>query len=188
MLYQLKIHGYGYQYLFFNESHYFSLALKEMNLIDINEILFDSELLGKLRLYNRSAGLLIDSPYLAEPSETGFFYGMDLITRLEAKPKVGKRIKFKFYDLRNDEMLFGFPNIVTSEFSKKGILILEKCLGYFGRAKLSIEELKFENLSFELIHLNVLPETFVGKIYHNDLLLDFEYDELICQSKRVFRL
>lgn len=188
MLYQLKIHGYGYQYLFFDESHYFTLALKEMELEEINEIIFDSELLSRLGLFNRSAGLLIDSAYLAEPNETGFLYGMDLITRLEAKPKVGKRIKFKFYDLRNEEMLFGFPNIRTSEFGRKGILVVEKCLGYFGRTKLSVAELQFENLKFDLIHLNVLRETFVGRIYHRDFLLDFEYDELICQSKRVFVL
>lgn len=186
MLYQLKIHGYGYQYLFFDENHYFARALKEMKLADINEILFDSELLGKLQLHNKSAGLLIDSPYLAEPNETGFLYGMDLITRLEAKPKSGKRIKFKFYDLRNNEMLFGFPNVITSEFQKKGILIMEKCLGYFGKTRITVNELRFEDLKFELIQLNILKENLIGKIYHQERLLDFEHDELICQAKRAY--
>ncbi len=125
MLFQLKIHGYGYQYLFFNEEHYFTLALKEIEIEQVNRILFDSEQLSKLRIYNKSAGLLIDSPYLAEPSEIGFFYGMDLLSRLEVKPKTGKRIKFKFYELRNDELLFGLPNVTTVVFDKKGILILE---------------------------------------------------------------
>jgi hypothetical protein len=131
--------------MFFDENHYFARALNEMKIAEMNDVLFDSELLGKLRLYNKSAGLLIDSPYLAEPNEKGFLYGMDLITRLEAKPKNGKRMKFKFYDLRNDEMLFGFSNVVLLHSSKgKGILIMEKCLGYFGKTRITVNELRFE--------------------------------------------
>lgn len=170
--------------MFFDENHYFTISLKEIRQ-DINNFLFDSELLGGLRFYN-SAGFLIDEPYIAEPSETGFYYGMDLITRLEAKPKNGKRSKFKFYDLRNDQLLFGLPNVITSEFDKKGILILEKCLGYFGRTKLTTRELMFEDLKFELTHLKMMNETVIKKIYHKDASLDFEYDELICQSKRAY--
>jgi hypothetical protein len=188
MLFQLKIHGYGYQYLFFNEEHYFTVALKEIMIENLNDILFDSEQLGKLRIYNKSANLLIDNPYLAEPSEIGFLYGMDLLSRLEVKPRTGKRIKFKFYELRNDELLFGLPNVTSVMFDKKGILILERCMGYFGKTRISAKEIKFEDLKFELTQIMVLKENLIGKIYHNNILLDFEHDELICQSKRAFIL
>jgi hypothetical protein len=184
--YQLKIHGYGYQYLFFDEKHYFTIALKQLE-IDLNEILFDSVMLGKLSLYN-SDRFLIDEPYIAQPSETGFLYGMDLFSRLEVKPKAGKRIKFRFYELRNDELLFSFPNVTTTLVEKKGILVLEKCMGYFGRTSLTTSNLKFDDLKFELIQLKILKENLIGKIYYQNRLLDFDHDELICQSKRVFIL
>lgn len=186
MLFQLKIHGYGYQYLFFEEEHYFCRALNELAIEKINEIIFDSDLLSKMKLYNKSAGLLIENPYLAEPSETGFLYSMDLISRLEIKPKTGKRIKFKFYDLRNEELLFGFPNVITTGFGKKGILVLEKCLGYFGRTKLLVPQLKFEDLKFEIVYLNEIKERLIEKIYYKEELLEFGNDELICQSKRAY--
>jgi hypothetical protein len=188
MLFQLKIHGYGYQYLFFNEEHYFTVALKEITIENVNDILFDSEKLSKLRIYNKSAGLLINTPYLAEPSEIGFFYGMDLFSRLEVKPKTGKRIKFKFYELRNEELLFGFPNVTSVIFEKKGILILEKCMGYFGKTSINAKEVKFEDLMFELTQIQPLKENLIAKIYYNNNLLDFTNDELICQSKRAFVL
>lgn len=188
MLFQLKIHGYGYQYLFFNEEHYFTLALKEIEIEQVNRILFDSEELSKFRIYNKSAGLLIDTPYLAEPSEIGFFYGMDLLSRLEVKPKTGKRIKYKFYELRNDELLFGLHNVTSVMFDKKGILILERCMGYFGKTSINAKEVKFEDLMFELTQIRALKENLIAKIYYNGNLLDFTNDELICQSKRAFIL
>lgn len=188
MLFQLKIHGFGYQYLYYNEEHYFTQTLKGTRIDQINEILFDSERLSKLKIYNKSAGLLIDSPYLAEPNEIGFFYGMDLLSRLEVKPKTGKRIKYKFYELRNNELLFELPNVASVVFDKKGILILEKCMGYFGKTSISAKELKFEDLTFELTQIMDLKENLIWRIYYNGELLDFTHDELICQSKRAFVL
>jgi hypothetical protein len=73
-------------------------------------------------------------------------------------------------------------------FDKKGILILERCMGYFGKTRISAKEIKFEDLKFELTQIMVLKENLIGKIYHNNILLDFEHDELICQSKRAFIL
>lgn len=186
MLFQLKVHGYGYQYLFFDELHYFYVALKELTVQEISEIIFDSEALGKLRLYNKSARLLIDNPYLAEPSDIGFFYGMDFITRLEAKPKIGKRVKYKFYDLRNEELLFGFSNVETNVYAKKGLLVLEKCLGDFGKSKLMVPELRFEDLKFNLIYIETMKESVIESIYHLGKQLEFENDELICLSKRAY--
>lgn len=182
MKYHLRILGHGYRYLYFNEEHYFTNKFKDLNIHQVNQILFDNELLSRKRILNYRANI-VSHPEEADPTDKGCLYNTDLITRLEIKSTDTKRLKIRFYDLRNDELLFGLSNIKKTNFLMKGLLILEKSLGSFGKVTMETEKLGFSDLFFELTYLEMYKATFIRNVILNNKELSFRNDDLVCSSQ-----
>lgn len=183
----LKILGYGYQYFFFEEGHYFFNALSKYDSEAINEIVFDSERLERKSIRNIQ-GEIISQAMQANPTASGHFYCMDLLSRIEIKPKSRKRIKLPFYNIINEHLLFSFPNVIQSKFDKHGIIILEKCMGNFGKCSIINDSVKFDDLGFQFIKLDCIGEFLVKDITLQNQLLIFRKDELICTSRRAYQI
>jgi len=153
----------------------------------VNQVLFDNELLSKKQIIN-SLGRLVTMPEEAEPTSLGFVYCTDLVTRLEVKYAQCTRIKIRFYDLRSEEMLFGFQNVMAVPFYSNGLLVLEKCLGSFGKTVIDAESISFNDLNFELTYLDLHKNSHISKVLFREKELFFKKDDLICTSMLAYFL